>query len=743
MFNFAGVAEGFSTQAENRRRQRMELAKAFELFKQNNPYATAADFQGWIDQNVGDSMGSGYLRGGLPGSEVLQRLGSANAERKARDDQRAALEMLRDKATTTGQVNALIDDFLFGYTGDIGDARAAFETQYGINPTTIGMDFTGQFTSARQQDVIATRIQPHLNTALDLIKRSNGQIDNEALRSLTGINNPTALNSLVQQAQQEYDRYISTWTLQNNERVISEITRLMGTGAQEGEIRNHVENLLAGTGIDISRFDFTSANRAAQEVYDRQQEDRENALRDRTRAAFRDFEATLQSSAVQRQIQNMLVSGDEAGLRELIRQRARATFGQDYDTFMGANPDEVVNRYAADFIADAQGQQERDLQTARDTAGVTARETVNQRIEANQNETAEFFKMYGDGAATFAADLARRYYVDAGLRAALMQALGNMPDDVKSSGNPTQIAEYLNSQIGPYLAQHGTPVEDYRAGVMDAQMAASGGFDAQSFNSWASEWNSGLDGNVASYQQDLATAAQITDPARKVAYLQALLTDLDRFNATQTARLRARSQNREHWVLPGSGGFDRDAFNTMSGAYENAIAGLRQTINQQLATAQEAANNQALLPEPTEYVSPDRSSAGQVWDDHVAYADAVNQIASAAGFAFRDSGTANPLASAWDLVAAPFRLASREVNENFVMSAADERRAENMREFLLANDRAIVTVYQNIPAQRQQELLADVQNLTAEQFRQKYDADLRKAGDGTYRAMTSFMPFTE
>ena len=62
---FAGFSEGFREQGEKNYRRRLELAKAFEDFKRNNPYATFAEYQAFIDQRVGGGSGANYLQGGV------------------------------------------------------------------------------------------------------------------------------------------------------------------------------------------------------------------------------------------------------------------------------------------------------------------------------------------------------------------------------------------------------------------------------------------------------------------------------------------------------------------------------------------------------------------------------------------------------------------------------------------------------------------------------------------------------
>ena len=72
MINFTSMATGFQNRGDENRIERRKVAEAFEQFKQNNPEATLAQFQQYIDSVSG---GRNYLAGGAGSGETLRKLG--------------------------------------------------------------------------------------------------------------------------------------------------------------------------------------------------------------------------------------------------------------------------------------------------------------------------------------------------------------------------------------------------------------------------------------------------------------------------------------------------------------------------------------------------------------------------------------------------------------------------------------------------------------------------------------------
>ena len=81
MINFTSMATGFQNRGDENRVERRKVAEAFEQFKLNNPEATLAQFQQYID---GMSGGRNYLAGGAGSGEALRKLASDNQAKKAR-----------------------------------------------------------------------------------------------------------------------------------------------------------------------------------------------------------------------------------------------------------------------------------------------------------------------------------------------------------------------------------------------------------------------------------------------------------------------------------------------------------------------------------------------------------------------------------------------------------------------------------------------------------------------------------
>ena len=81
MINFTSMATGFQNRGDENRIERRKVAEAFEQFKQNNPEATLAQFQQYIDSVSG---GRNYLAGGAGSGETLRKLAADNQAKKAR-----------------------------------------------------------------------------------------------------------------------------------------------------------------------------------------------------------------------------------------------------------------------------------------------------------------------------------------------------------------------------------------------------------------------------------------------------------------------------------------------------------------------------------------------------------------------------------------------------------------------------------------------------------------------------------
>ena len=92
MVDFVGFGTGYNKQMNSDERRRLELAKAFNEFRQSNPYASPMEMQSFVDQAA---AGRNYLAGGMPSSNVLNVIGERNA---------AALKAKQQKEGGLGEI---------------------------------------------------------------------------------------------------------------------------------------------------------------------------------------------------------------------------------------------------------------------------------------------------------------------------------------------------------------------------------------------------------------------------------------------------------------------------------------------------------------------------------------------------------------------------------------------------------------------------------------------------------------
>ena len=117
------AAEGMLNQKNQNDTRRVEIAKAFEQYRRDNPYATALDLQNFTDSLVGSDF---YLRPGNATGQALQNIADTNEENRLIADRKKKLEALNQEQGFVQQV----DDFFVNRFKASGDSEGALrETQ--------------------------------------------------------------------------------------------------------------------------------------------------------------------------------------------------------------------------------------------------------------------------------------------------------------------------------------------------------------------------------------------------------------------------------------------------------------------------------------------------------------------------------------------------------------------------------------------------------------------------------------
>lgn len=182
--DWAAAAQGLRTSRAEDTRKRQEMAKAFAEFKAANPYASAAEFQDFIDRYSG---GRNYIAGGAPSASILRAIGMENQKRKASDEMRQRLADIQTRQQTIQSLQALADQALLGMEGDdFASVRDEVIGQFGPDGASMleGFNVNGMFTPSRRQTLVAERIRSLLPGALELARTNGGVLDAATISGL-------------------------------------------------------------------------------------------------------------------------------------------------------------------------------------------------------------------------------------------------------------------------------------------------------------------------------------------------------------------------------------------------------------------------------------------------------------------------------------------------------------------------------------------------------------------------------
>ena len=201
MLNFTSMATGFQNRGDENRIERRKVAEAFEQFKQNNPEATLAQFQQYID---GMSGGRNYLAGGAGSGEALRKLASDNQAKKARrlaaEGQASMMSQFKNERFMQESLQDEINNALLNAKPTM-PPKGPFDQQLGVqkrinysqvakefaenNPLVgkMGIDLTDMFTSDQRgqvmsdlTDVNLPKVQAYIN-GLSVADLKNVELD--------------------------------------------------------------------------------------------------------------------------------------------------------------------------------------------------------------------------------------------------------------------------------------------------------------------------------------------------------------------------------------------------------------------------------------------------------------------------------------------------------------------------------------------------------------------------------------
>ena len=292
MIDFTGFASGFQQRGDYNKSKRREMAEAFAKFKADNPYATQADFQSFIDQYSG---GRNYIAGGAPSSEILASLAENNLRAKQLNEANQSLDMLAKQTKTKENLSNLIDKSLLALepdqSGNIDFVGGydKFRQQYGEvlgendNPFLKGFKISDMFNESRRNFLVSKRINEFLPQAYNLIERSNGKIKDTDL-TMMGV--PASMVAQVKEAtQKKYTQDQQTRMFNHKRTLLAEASKLIADGSTNtvDSIGMLAQSLGINTTLPEAKKFLSTIDEEAKRI--RSNEDKEIANKDADRKA--------------------------------------------------------------------------------------------------------------------------------------------------------------------------------------------------------------------------------------------------------------------------------------------------------------------------------------------------------------------------------------------------------------------------------------------------------------------------
>ncbi len=559
MVDFVGFMQGYQDQQEKDDRKRVELAQAFNDFKAANPYATAIEFQSFIDQVSG---GRNYLRGGMPGGEVIKAIADRNAKELAQKRLTNQLSNLRSRNQIFGELTASADTILRNLPADAkeSDVTAAYggfvEQLGGQGALPSGFNANQLFTMQRLNLLRREDALKYVDDAVSLIQSSGGIIDRDVLKN-TYMVPDNLLDGVIEMARTKYNMNQHDWKNQNQDRLRNIALNELEAGRPDG-VKSVLTEDAKLYGYELDEDYVNSLADDAQRIYDERQKDRENA---------RDLKVTEMKIGFKSALDNnqMFANAIRIGNLDLARQIAQS-YVRQYDPDVQPTMIDEIDVILNEQIQNQQVLQDDLLGQVRDKANAAMPEIAKNLREANTTAATNHFGTFAkpnkntgvhEGMAVLAiTDVAKTHELTPANLVAIQTAWDAIPEQT----DRVQLAAVARA----VLEQSGAnTLTDAIAQGQELSRAKAGDFGGDiTFDTWLGRTTSELENQFNNAERAIEKAINEPDPNKRNAMLDGALAKWNRVLAIGKQEInfaREHSYGERTWITYGTPGWNEDS----------------------------------------------------------------------------------------------------------------------------------------------------------------------------------------
>ena len=616
---WAGFGAELPKAYDANRRRRIDNLNAFNTFKKGNPYATGAEFQKFIDTAAGNSN---YLRGGLPGQEIIDAIDKENSGNRDRRDMERYVTQIGQMAEIDGSLSGQLDQAVLGMGAnatedEYGTAFENFLTTLpeGAGRTMYGNKAQSRFNQNHRQKLVTGQIRENLPDALRFVKSSAGtDVTAEQLGQYFGLPIDVA-KGLLDRTTELYGQEQNKLQQDSFEGAVSQGLRLLAATPtmDTAALTEQLKTIYAKTGMDTnfsSEF-FAQVSADALERERIKTDDRNRTILNGARTTAGRIKESMRNDAI---TQTSIIANDKKGwTQNYLAQMSENLSDEEFKIFYGVEKGKLdVSSFYDEWdelVEISRADQRQKQETARIASGTAAIEAQKSFLEINNTRSEDLFAYAGDAGKGVESILSLSY----DMNPFFAQAASEMTNQIilaageNEQPTPQQIVQQIRANTEVMgLTQSATDA----ANAYGQQMRqVNGAFDVVTADDYFTGFQTEVTDKFKETEDYITAVMNMDMPlARKQAVLAQVQSEINQFSTTAMNNHVQRQRRQDRWVEHGTGGYDAERHDALGQEIEGMSTSIGGFIgNAQLeviAQIEAAANSPDVNPETSQVATP-------------------------------------------------------------------------------------------------------------------------------------------
>ena len=588
---WAGFGAELPKAYETNRRRRVDNLNAFNEFKKSNPFATGAEFQQFIDTASGNSN---YLRGGLPGKDIIAAIEKENKGNRDRRDMLRYTDQIKSTAEIDAVFGASMDQAVLnmGVDATEDDYGNAFDSFMETLPQGAGLeDFRKKartrFNVGNRGKLVTGRIRDNLQDALTFVKSSAGtDVTAKNLSEYFGLPMDVA-EGLHARTTELHGQEQQKLQLSNYEGALSQGLRLLqATPTMDVDaLTAQLKTIYGGSGMDtdFSSDFFKQVSSDALEKKRIETDDRNRTILTGARRTAMDVKEAMRKDAI---TQTSIIANDKSGwTKNYLAQMEDNLSDEEFKAFYGVDKGalEVSKFYDEwdELVEISRASQRKEQETTRIAGGQAAIEAAQSYRETNNARADDVFAWAKDTGKGVETILSQSYDMNPFFAQAAAEMTNRL---ILQAGEgdpltPQQIVQQIrgNAEVMGLTG----PITDAANNYGKQMLQINGAFDVETAEDYFTGFQTEFTEKFNEFENyvSLVMASELS-LEQKQTLLTQVQSESNQFASTSMNNHIQRERRQDRWVLHGTGGYNAERHDALGQEVDGMSVGLGSFLEQ-------------------------------------------------------------------------------------------------------------------------------------------------------------------